>query len=280
MHKQFANKYMETKTKAEQKALEREHGCRYSVLLDLPYFDMIRYTVVDPMHNLLLGTAKHMLSVWVSLELVGKTHFEIIQQTVDSFITPSDVGRIPSKVVSGFSGFTAEQWRNWTLIYSLRSLKGILPHRHYDCCLLAVSILCQRQITIEEVERGDNLLMEFCEAFESLYGKERNSINLHLHGHLKECILDFGPVYSFWLFSYERMNGVLGSLHTNCHDLSLQIMRRYMSCQRVSPAHWPPEFKHQIASLLYGHCFQEGSLKAHSLTQTLSNCDTSDFKST
>ena len=145
-----------------------------------------------------------MLNVWVSKELISKTHFQIIQQTVDSFTTPSDVGRIPSKIASGFSGFTAEQWRNWTLIYSLCSLKGILPHRHYDCWLLfvkAVSILCQRQVTITEVERGDALLMDFCEVFESLYGKEQYTINLHLHAHLKECILDFGPVYSFWLFS-------------------------------------------------------------------------------
>ena len=44
--------------------------------------------------------------------------------------------------------------------------------------------------------------------------------NMHLHGHLKECILDFGPVYTFWLFSFERLNGVLGFYHTNRHDIS------------------------------------------------------------
>ena len=279
-HKHFATIHREARTKAEQKAIEREYGCRYSVLLVLPYFDVIKYTVVDPMHNLLLGTAKHMLNVWVSKELVSKAHFLIIQQTVDSFTAPSDVGRIPSKIASGFSGFTAEQWRNWTLIYSLCSLKGILPHRDYDCWLLfvkAVSILCQRQVTITEVERGDALLMDFCEVFESLYGKEQYTINLHLHAHLKECILDFGPVYSFWLFSYERMNGILGSFHTNSHDISLQIMRRYMSCQRVSVAHWPPDFKRQFAPLLDRHFFEEGSLKAHSLTQALNDFSTNDL---
>ncbi len=51
------------------------------------------------MHNLLLGTAKRFLSVFC-LSIQGK---------VDSFITPSDVGRIPSKIASGFSGFTAEE---------------------------------------------------------------------------------------------------------------------------------------------------------------------------
>ncbi len=63
-HKEFAIKHQAAKTKAQQKVIEREHGCRYSVLLQLPYFDPIRMCVIDPIHNLLLGTAKHMLSVW------------------------------------------------------------------------------------------------------------------------------------------------------------------------------------------------------------------------
>src|SRR5436190_15981972 len=28
--------------------------------------------------------------------------------------------------------------------------------------------------------------------------------------HLCECSYDYGPLYAFWYFSFERMNGVLG----------------------------------------------------------------------
>lgn len=35
----------------------KTHGTRYTELSRLPYFDPIRCTVVDPMHNLLLGMA-------------------------------------------------------------------------------------------------------------------------------------------------------------------------------------------------------------------------------
>ena len=42
---------------------------RYSVLLNLTYFDPVRFTVVDVMHNVFLGTAKHMFKVWIQLEL-------------------------------------------------------------------------------------------------------------------------------------------------------------------------------------------------------------------
>lgn len=200
------------------------------------------------MHNLLLGTARHMLNVWTAGGVVNKSHYAMIQEKVDSFVTP-EIGRIPSKIASGFSGFTAEQWRNWILVYSLSSLKGILPHRDYDCWLLfvkAVSIICHRNVTLSEVERGDELLLSFCETFESLYGKEHCTINMHLHAHLADCIRDFGPVYSFWLFSFERLNGILGSYHTNCHDISLQLMRRFTSVTFYSIHNWPVEYKEEL----------------------------------
>ncbi len=64
-HREQAQAHKEAITKAQQKLIEREHGCRYSVLLEL---DVVRFSVIDPMHNLLLGTAKHVLSVWTSLD--------------------------------------------------------------------------------------------------------------------------------------------------------------------------------------------------------------------
>ena len=50
-----------TKTKRNQK--ESEFDCRYSALLKLPYFDPIRMLIIDPMHNLFLGSGKHMFNV-------------------------------------------------------------------------------------------------------------------------------------------------------------------------------------------------------------------------
>ena len=271
-HRYQAERHKVATTRDEQKKIEREHGCRYSILLELPYYDVIRFCVVDPMHNLLLGTAKHMMSVWTSNGIINKSDLASIQEKVDSFVTPPDIERIPLKISSSFSGFTAEQWRNWTLIYSLFSLKGILPHQHYNCWLLfvkATSLLCRRVITVEQVNEGDKLLMEFCEAFQNLYGKEHYTINLHLHGHLKQCILDFGPIYSFWLFPYERLNGILGSYHTNCHDISLQLMRRYSSSSYHSSHIWPTEFRDQLYPLIFHHDNLKGSLQSSTFEEAL-----------
>ena len=45
-------------TSARQTAFE-EHSVRWSVLLDLPYWDPVRFTVIDSMHNHYLGLLKH-----------------------------------------------------------------------------------------------------------------------------------------------------------------------------------------------------------------------------
>ncbi|OAD70543.1 hypothetical protein PHYBLDRAFT_102129, partial [Phycomyces blakesleeanus NRRL 1555(-)] len=43
---------------AQRKRLERENGVRWSELHDLVYFNLVECTVINPMHNLYLGTAK------------------------------------------------------------------------------------------------------------------------------------------------------------------------------------------------------------------------------
>ena len=49
---------------------------------------------------------------------------------------------------------------------------------------------------------------------------------MHLHCYLKEIILDYGPIHTFWCFSFERYNGILGSIQTSNRSIELQIMRK------------------------------------------------------
>ena len=84
-----------TKTRRNQK--ESELGCRYSVLLDLSYFDAPTMLTLDPMHNLFLGTSKHMINIWIKAGLIAKHDFDEIQKFVDDMVVPSDVGRISKK---------------------------------------------------------------------------------------------------------------------------------------------------------------------------------------
>ena len=134
----------------------------------------------------------------------------IIQDRVDSFIVPSGVGRIPLKIQSGFLQFTADQWKNWVVHFSTIALRDIIGGEVIECWrhfVLACRTLCTKQITIEQVKLGDALLLQFCRRTERLFGKDCITPNMHLHCHLCECVMDYGPLHSFWCFAYERYNG-------------------------------------------------------------------------
>lgn len=108
-------------------------------------------TIIDPMHNLFLGTAKHFLkNVWMSRGLITTNDLSVIQKRIDSMQVPRYVGRIPYKIASSFSDFTADQFKSWTNYFSLMCLHDILPVEHlkgWQLFVMAARLICQINIT-------------------------------------------------------------------------------------------------------------------------------------
>jgi hypothetical protein len=63
---------------------------------------------------------------------------------------------------------------------------------------------------MHDINLADILLLQFCRKVQHLYGNSSITPNMHMHAHLKDIILDYGPVQEFWCFSFERFNGILG----------------------------------------------------------------------
>ena len=206
-HRAAADKVCKARTPTDAQQFASSSEARYSVLFQLPYYDAIRFALIDPMHN---------------LGILTESDLQRLRKHVNLVKPPSEIGRIPSKISEGFKGFTADQWKNWVCVYSLFALKGVIPREHYAMWTVfvhAFQLLCCKVITKEECKEADQKLMRFCVMFEALCGKEKCNPNMHLHGHLQDCILDYGPVFSFWCFSFERYNGMLGNYHTNNVDM-------------------------------------------------------------
>ena len=85
--------------------------------------------------------------------------------------------------------------------------------------------------------------MKFGERFEQLYGKKAVTPNMHLHCHLKECVIDCGPVHAFWCFSFERFNGILGAMQVNGRSVEIQLMRKLLAGRFVWDVKFPSEFQ-------------------------------------
>ena len=90
----------------------------------IPYFNIERCHLVHPMHNLLQGTAKSMMTIGKESGLLS----ENIQKQVDLVNLPAGIGRI---IASGYSDFTAVQWKTWTTVLSQYVLHDILPKKNY-----------------------------------------------------------------------------------------------------------------------------------------------------
>ena len=134
-HRQQVEEIMVQPTQELRRAKQSLYGARYSELLRLPYFDNIRFTIVDPMHNLFLGTAKRMMDIWLETSVLTREDLEHIQEKIDATKVPSDLGRIPYKISKSFGGFTAEQWKTWVTVFSSFALFGHLAGSHYKCWL-------------------------------------------------------------------------------------------------------------------------------------------------
>ena len=65
-------------------------------------------------------------------------------------------------------------------------------------------------IEIDLMREAHSRLIKIVKLIELNYGRDKVTPNLYLSLHLCECSYDYGPLYAFWYFSFERMNGILG----------------------------------------------------------------------
>lgn len=251
-HRRLTKTITRIKTQSKRDQFCREHGItHYSVLLDLKYFDAIRFFTIDPMHNLFLGTAKAMFKMWLDHGLSRKD-LQMIEDRIKAIEIPSDLGRLPSNISANHGSYTAEQWKNWTLLYSLFCLKDILSDKEFKCWqsfVLACKYICQGLISEADLHIADGLFVKFCREVETIYGKKSIKPNMHLHCHLKAILIDHGPVVNFWCFSFERFNGILGSIPTNKRSVELQLMRRFQLSRFFDEKTLPTSFKDELFPL-------------------------------
>jgi hypothetical protein len=217
-HRQHAESWRLCKSQEERKRHVSLTLVRWTELLRLPYFNPIRHLIVDPMHCLFLGIANWIIKkLWIDGNKITKHDLEKMEKRAKTIKIPADMGRIPNKIATGegFSGFTADQWKTFILIYAIPLMWDLLaePDRKIlGNFVRACSLLVCRIINYNALNEAHERLLKVALLIEENYGPERITPNLHLCLHIADCCRDYGPLYSFWCYSFERMNGILGKL--------------------------------------------------------------------
>ena len=215
-HRRNAERWRLCKSKHERKQHVSETHVRWSELLRLPYFNPIRFLVVDLMHNLFLGIAHWIVKrLWIDGGKITKTHLRLMEKRANKIKVPVDLGRKPTKIATGegFSGYTADQWRSFIMIYATPIMWDLLDEADRKILanfVRACSLLVCRIINNEALDEAHFRLHQVGRLIEENYGQEYITPNIHLSLHIIECCKDYGPIYLFWCYSFERMNGVLG----------------------------------------------------------------------
>ncbi|KAJ6536329.1 hypothetical protein B0H19DRAFT_1213761 [Mycena capillaripes] len=95
-------------------------GVQYTVYAELEYFDIVKWTVIDPMHNLLLGMGAktQWFSQWIkkgSLRASTGTkprELNLIHKFLETFVAPPWAGCIPLRVGEPAGGsLTADEYK-------------------------------------------------------------------------------------------------------------------------------------------------------------------------
>lgn len=228
--------YRDASSLNQKKQLAKKNGTKWTTLNRLPYFDASKFTVVEPMHNLYLGTLRHLVSLWAE-ELDNqklknmKKYFTENNLFVDAEYS---IGSIPRKIEigTGFSYFKAAEWKTWCVSMAPQQLRAYISKKRFDNFMKFRSILCKLEnsvITEEEVEFCHQLIMEFSKEFQEEYGTENVMSNQHFHFHLADCIRNYGPISCFWAFNFERYNMFVKNIKNNHKDtVENTLMKRML----------------------------------------------------
>ena len=124
VQKRHSRKLKDAICKKDYEKLSKKYGIHYSVLINLDYFDSVRFHIVDRMYNLFLGIAKKTWKIWKE-HIFSKQQLVHINMKVKDIYISTDVGRIGSKISSNYGTFTAQEWKNWTNVNSMYVLSVI-----------------------------------------------------------------------------------------------------------------------------------------------------------
>ena len=201
--------------------------------------DLVNCFPVDYMHCVLLGVTRQMFALWFEPGDEPYTIRRSLKEVDDDLCKiqpPDDVSRLPRSLTS-FRKWTATEWRNWLLYYSVPLLRGILPDRylrHWTLLTSAVFQLLNERISLNMVDDAEMKLGEFVSDIARLYGPEQMSYNVHTLLHLANSVRKCGPLWATSMFPFEGFNRVLLKFCHGTNHMAQQMADSFLLLRIVS----------------------------------------------
>lgn len=222
----------------EQNVIEGVKGP--SPMLMFPDIDIIKCFPIDIMHGVGLGIMKDLLAIWMGKKKLSSSHKncklkakhrDILNSRIQKLKPPLSVRRRP-KSVFGFADFKASECLNFLWFYLRYTLPGLLSTKlvkHFEKLSVATYILCKENITLCEMNSATDMLIDFANEHEKIYGQEAVTMNIHLLKHYRDSVMNCGPMWAYSLFGFENNIGVLKNFVFGKTDILDQIYKKYIA---------------------------------------------------
>ncbi|XP_043476068.1 uncharacterized protein LOC122507432 [Leptopilina heterotoma] len=207
-----------------------------TILKQIPGFGCISGVPLDYMHLILLGVMKKLIKMWLLGPLKIRLHIKKVNTLSKKLLTlrhsiPKEFGRKPRSLLE-FRYWKATEFRTFLKYTGPIVLKNILPELMYENFILlhsAVTILCSPNLIAESrnIDCAQEMLENFVTGFQSIYGKEFVSDNIHNLLHICQDVKKYGPLDRFSAFRFENhMSSIKRMIRKGDKPLE-QIARRY-----------------------------------------------------
>ncbi|EIW77947.1 hypothetical protein CONPUDRAFT_61597 [Coniophora puteana RWD-64-598 SS2] len=261
---------------ARQDQILDDHGARFVTLDLIPGWLPKTKTVLDFMHCVYLGIIPHLYDkvLFGGYMITGLGGSDSAKQRFESLINsiawPSHITRLPKNVLLSCSPPALVEILHHLALWfrplvrlrfyapTLRSVPPTsdpsevselfrsLEYRPLSDsrqAVAAVRILSSREISMSQARTGQSFLAQYCQRLLALDIRLRP--NHHAAMHTADIIQLFGPVYAWWLFAFERFNGMLERVKHNGHDggqMELTLMRAWVQTHLIYEylVHLPP----------------------------------------
>jgi hypothetical protein len=133
--------------------------------------------------------------------------------------------------------WSAREFENWMLFYSIPVLNNVLPDRylkHWVLFVQGMHLLLSEKITEEDLNIAEMLITNFVKDIEVLYENRSNNLpckqmtfNVHILLHLVRHVRNWGPLMCISSYAFEAGNGVIKRMvHAN-RGIPHQILRKF-----------------------------------------------------
>lgn len=203
----------------------------------LPDFDVIDGFCTDYMHGVFLGIMKRMIQIWTG-KVKTSTNFkpltnqqQIIVNGRLSLLQPYSRISYRPKSLDDIGIYRAIDYKYLLFFYLRYSMINILEKKYienFEKLSAAIYILSSTEISESEIQFAEELLTDFCDEFEKMYGVSAVTINLHLLRHYGSIVRKAGPLWCYSLFGFETNMGVLTRHSSGGANLLEQIAQKYI----------------------------------------------------